>query len=281
MFHGLTPEVLYCVGHFRSVFRDDLGHEVEKSGTAFSLMIGTKHAIVTNAHLLDCNYGETDSKYARYEWHASYFDIMGKDEEGLPTSPKSFMVPGSHNTILRHNNELYDVATIFDPQASNLDGSDYRHFDFCFGIESVATEYELYEELQPFDVLAFPGFPFGHSTNGPRAIIRGGTVASDPRFTYEHAQIEGKEAILYEAFSMGGSSGSPVFAVPKVPPVGVDPNPANKFRRLLLVGVNAGHLVQPATGEHSGLSYFVKSNIIREILQQQIEEYSAGPSPAI
>jgi hypothetical protein len=119
------------------------------------------------------------------------------------------------------------------------------------------------------DVVAFPGFPPWHSSDGQRAISRGRTVSSDPRFPYRSPGIGDRDVISYEAFSFGGSSGTLVLAIPKVPPINVDPQPTSKFRRFMLVGVNAGHL-RERLGQHSGLSYFVKSNIIHEILQPHL-----------
>lgn len=266
MFHGITSDMLYCVARLTSVFRDDLGQEKQIFGTSFFLKIGDKTAIVTNAHLIDLNYGRIDSKYSRHQWHASYFDHLGKDASGLPTRSRKFILPATHNSILRHKNASNDAALIYNPQMGNLDGSTDRDFEYCIDFSDVATASELAEELSPFDVVAYPGFPPWHSQDGPRAILRGGTISSDPRYPYITPGTSDQDVILYEAFSFGGSSGSPVWAIPKVPPHGADPN-TNKFRRLLLVGVNAGHKTAD-DGEHSGLSYFVKSSVLREILQQ-------------
>ena len=73
MFHGLTAEVLYCAARIASVFRDDLGHEITKYGTAFGVLLNGKQALTTNAHLLDINHGRTDAKYARYHWNRSFW----------------------------------------------------------------------------------------------------------------------------------------------------------------------------------------------------------------
>jgi hypothetical protein len=175
----------------------------------------------------------------------------------------------SHNEVLFDANPLNDVAVVFDIQSRNLDGTEYRAWEYCFEYSDIATEEELQNELLPFDVLAFPGFPDGFDKLGLRAIIRKGTVACDPRFRYSFESEERGDIILFEGFSFGGSSGSPVIAIPKVPPVNLDPNPANRFRRMLVVGVNAGHLTAP-TGDHAGLSYFARSSVIRRIIDLQL-----------
>lgn len=265
MFHGINAELLYCVSRITSVFVDDLGQEIERVGTAFSLIIGERDALVTNAHLMDLNYGRMDSKYRQFQWHRSYLERIGKDDEGLPQKARKFLVPASHNRVLRHHNLDNDIAVINKPQVQNMDGSSNRQVDYCIPISDVATADELFRDLLPFDVVAFPGFPPWHSTDGPRAIMRGGTISSDPKFPYCSPGIENQDVILYEAFSFGGSSGSPVLAIPKVPPINVNFDVGNQFRRFLLVGVNAGHLNE-GPGQHSGLSYFVKSSTIHDIL---------------
>ncbi len=193
-----------------------------------------------------------------------------------PSGPvKQYIIPITHNEILFDQNGLNDVAVIFDVQAGNLDGSHDRRWEYCFKFNQVATEEELANDLHPFDLLAFPSFPDGYDRLGLRAIIRGGTVACDPRFDYSYDDEDRGDIILFEGLSFGGSSGSPVIAIPKVPPVNVDPNPVNKFRRLLVVGVNAGHLKR-GFGEHSGLSYFVRSSVIRRIIEARLAVDSSG-----
>ena len=271
MFHGITAEVLYCVSRITSVFTDPLGTEIKKEGTSFSLNdVKGRDAIVTNAHMLDLNYGQKDSKYKDFRWTGSMLERIGKDADGLPNKPMKFWVPATHNSVLRHSNAENDVAVIFAPQVMNLDRSVNRSVDYCVSLNDVASAEELYRDLLPFDTIAFPGFPPWYSKDGPRAIIRGGSIASDPRYPYRHTGIENQDVLLYEAFSFGGSSGSPVFAIPKVPPVNVNPNTENRFRRLLVVGVNAGHLNDKSgvVDQHSGLSYLVKSNVIHEIIGQ-------------
>jgi hypothetical protein len=69
--------------------------------------------------------------------------------------------------------------------------------------------------------------------------------------------------VAYEAFSFGGSSGSPVFATQR----GIKPGAGMRFdayRESRLIGINAGHLAA-AYGQHSGISYFYKASAILEL----------------
>lgn len=270
MYHGLTHEAIYAAVRTVSVFDGRHGDVKEISGTSFALSVEGKTVLVTNRHIVDLNFGRTDGKYVGFTLRHLICEVRARDsKDGSPGENRSYVVSMTHNAILYDSNPLNDVAIIFDVQSGNLDGSENRRWEYCFEYSDVATEEELRDELQPFDVLAFPGFPEGFDKRGLRAIIRGGTVACDPRFDYSFESQDKGDILVFEGFSFGGSSGSPVIAVPKVPPVNVDHHPANRFRRLMVVGVNAGHL-SASYGQHAGLSYFVRSSVIRRIIQTRL-----------
>lgn len=278
MYHGLTHEAIYAAVRTVSVFDGRHGDVKEISGTSFVLSVEGKAVLVTNRHIVDLNFGRTDGKYVGFTLRHLICEVRARDsKDGSPGKNRSYVVPMTHNEISYDSNPLNDVAIIFDVQSSNRDGSENRCWEYCFEYSDVATEEELRDELQPFDVLAFPGFPEGFDKRGLRAIIRGGTVACDPRFEYSFESQDKGDILLFEGFSFGGSSGSPVIAVPKVPPVNVDHHPANRFRRLMVVGVNAGH-VSASCGQHAGLSYFVRSSVIRRIIQTRLANHSTGPT---
>ena len=270
MYHGLTHEAIYAAVHTVAVFDGRNGDVKEVSGTSFALDVEGKTVLVTNRHMVDLNFGRTDGKYVSFTLRHLICAVRARDTtDGSPGESRRYVVPMTHNEVLYDSNPRNDVAIIFDIQSGNLDGSENRRWEYCFKFSDVATEEELRTELQPFDVLAFPGFPYGFDRQGLRAIIRVGTVACDPRFEYNFESQDKGDILLFEGFSFGGSSGSPVIAVPKVPPVNVDNHPANRFRRLMVVGVNAGH-ISVATGQHAGLSFFVRSSVIRRIVQQRL-----------
>jgi len=274
MYHGLTHEAIYAAARTVAVFDGRNGDVKEISGTSFVLAVEGKTILVTNRHMVDLNFGRTDGKYIGFTLRHLICDVRARNTtDGNPGESRSYVVPISHNEVLYDSNPLNDVAIIYDVQSGNLNGSEDRRWEYCFEFSDVATEEELRTELQPFDVLAFPGFPEGFDKRGLRAIIRGGTVACDPRYEYSFESQDKGDILLFEGFSFGGSSGSPVIAVPKVPPMNVDHHPANRFRRLMVVGVNAGH-ISAATGQHAGLSYFVRSSVIRRIIQQRLTNHS-------
>jgi len=270
MFHGLTHQTIYAAARATAVFVAPDGASFERPGTAFGVDHDGKLVIVTNRHMVDATFGSADSKYAGYQLLHLLCDIRIQDApDGTPGAVRRLIVPASHNEFLFDENPRNDVAVIYNVQSANADGSEDRQWSYCFRFGDLATEDELRSELYPFDFLAFPGFPTGFDRLGLRAIVRGGTVASDPRFPYSFEQQDRGDIILYEGFSFGGSSGSPVIALPKVPPINVDPHPENRFRRLLVVGVNAGH-IEGKYGHHTGLSYFVRSSVVRRVVERHI-----------
>lgn len=282
MFHGLTHENIYAAARLTSIFELPDGTEKKGFGTAFGIFCpGEKLALVTNRHLVELNYDKYRSEYFGFKLKHLICEIRSRNaDNGVPGEKKTLIVPMSHNKVLFDDNRANDVAVIFDVQSFNSDGSDDRHWDYCFELSDLATEEEIYSDLHPFDLLAFPGFPSGFDESELRAIIRGGTVASDPRFSYIYNKEDKGEIILYEGFSFGGSSGSPVVAVPKIVPANAELLPSYPYqnRRFLVVGVNAGHTTDVVTTDivgrlpqHSGLSYFVKSSVIRRILDKCIQ----------
>ncbi|MDR8728691.1 hypothetical protein [Burkholderia pseudomultivorans] len=273
MYHGLTHEAIYAAVHTEAVFVGPYGEAKSGFGTSFALNNHGTLILVTNKHVVDLTFGPNGAKYVGYKLLHLICQTRSRNVDGSPGDVKRFIVPMDHNTLLFDSNQRNDVAVIFDAQTGNLDKADDKQWDFCFDYSDVASEEELVKDLQPFDLLAFPGYPTGHDPRGLRAIIRSGTIASDPRFDYSYDLEDRGDILLYDGFSFGGSSGSPVIAVAKVPPANVAPNPNLRFRRMMIVGVNAGHITAQQ-GQHAGLSYFVRSSVIRRIIDNHINSVS-------
>lgn len=274
MYHGLTHETIYAAVHTEAVFAAPDGSSKSGFGTSFGINNNGTLILVTNKHVVDLTFGPDGRKYVGYKLVHLVCQTRARNADGSPGDVKRFIVPMDHNTILFDSNIRNDVAVIFDAKTQNPDKPDDKGWDFCFDYCDVATEEELIADLQPFDLLAFPGYPTGHDPRGIRAIIRGGTVASDPRFDYSFDMEDRGDILLYEGFSFGGSSGSPVIAVAKVPPANVTPQPSHRFRRMVVVGVNAGHITAQQ-GQHAGLSYFVRSSVIRRIIDEHLKSIGA------
>lgn len=260
MYHGLTNSFLYSAYKISVVFRDDIGNSESRKGTCFFVI--NKDGImclVTNRHMLDLSYKNTDESYRIF--HVSSITISGKLGycDIPPERDINFnVVPDSKFSVSYDN----DVSCIQNPKIENgqlVPISYYIPYDF------LANDEDFQKNLMVCDFVAFPGFPEWHDSQSNRPILRTGTIASDPRFDYSFGEEVKGACVAYEAFSYGGSSGSPVFAVQKGPEPGRGISFPG-FRRLLMVGINAGHL-RIGTGEsHSGISYFYKSTAIAELI---------------
>ena len=102
-----------------------------------------------------------------------------------------------------------------------------------------------------------------------------GTIASDPRTNYCYRNGDPIAArIAYEGFSSEGASGSPVFATQKGFPVGEGLEaPEDFYREMKLIGIHAGHY--HSDKGHSGISYFYKSSVIKNIIDRIMQENSS------
>src|SRR5947199_8976750 len=133
----------------------------------------------------------------------------------------------------------------------------------------LATDEEL-AKLDLCDTIAFPGYPAFFDHNGDRPIMRVGAISSDPASDYRPDYNSIGRRIAYEAFSTEGSSGSPVFALPK----GLQLGPGLSgpgHRTAMLIGINSGHVLgrDERIGQiHSGLSYCFKSTSILECIEK-------------
>jgi len=256
MFHSLPKQFLYCGYKAVTQFADDVGTDKVLHGTAFVIAIGSSDlAIVTNRHMVDIDYKQPTSKYKNFKLRSIV--ISGRrDDDSLyrfsvaPESPASYSA-----------NALDDVAVLIRPRCQPLENMPEMKLFYHFGLNDLADDRFLTSELVPFDVVAFAGFPEEHDKLSERPLIRGGRIASDPKFDFSILGKPAGRCIAYEAFSHGGASGSPVYA------------PAKGFRGIdgsrngRLIGINAGH-IDREFGQHAALSYFYRSTVILDILSK-------------
>ena len=170
---------------------------------------------------------------------------------------------------VRHNvlySQIYenDIACLINPAVELEHSTDQFLVEWFIPNELIASREKLDSKLSVCDFVAFPGYPPWYDRLNSRPILRTGTISSDPRFDYSHSGAYDGECIAYEAFSFGGSSGSPVFAVQKGPRPGAGITFPG-FRELMMIGINAGHLLGDQ-GIHSGISYMYKSSAILDII---------------
>jgi Trypsin-like peptidase domain len=271
MNHGLNITNLYTANRIRSVFVDSCGKQKEISGTCFfvsKVKDGkiTFVSLITNRHCVDLDYNQRTPKYKDYSLKEIEVTIkLNNETTGLPTVENKLKVINLQGFIF-HSNEANDVTCLNNPEFLYSIPSIY----YTISYDYIADKQWIESNLTICDFVAFPGYPpwFDKLNNLP--IIRMGTIASDPRFDYSWIDSNKGAVIGYEAFSYGGSSGSPVFAVQKGFPV-APPLSGGFYRESKLIGINAGHLdIEGTEKQHSGISYFYKSTIIKELIDRSI-----------
>lgn len=264
MFHGLDNSFLYSAYRITTEFTSEINEPTAGDGTGFWVMTNQSQlALVTNRHVVDPEYADLKNR----GYQLKRLIVSGKcnvPPSKLPDIDVIFEVvdPDVHYSEVYQN----DIACIFNPRVKADIGSPTT-IDFFVPINLLATAKDYESQFSVCDFVAFPGFPEWYDKLQQRPILRSGTIASDPRYDYSNVPEYKGECVAYEAFSYGGSSGSPVFAVEKGP----KPGPGISFpgfRELKLLGINAGHLnVGSSNQQHSGISYLYKSSAILDILE--------------
>lgn len=268
MNHGLNNTFLYSACKLISVFRcQHTGKEIEGRGTAFFTTNKNAHiCLVTNRHNIDKNYKEATGKYKPFELVRLLIDNRrASPKTGLPTDIIQFDILNLNQFVF---SEIYenDIACIIGVQ---IHGEE-QGIAFPIPYNIIADKNKLETKLSVCDFVAYPGFPEWYDQLNNNPILRTGTIASDPRFDYSNKPKFNGECVAYEAFSFGGSSGSPVFAIQKGFPVGGAIQAGENFYRpVMFIGINAGHLIAEGLGnDHSGISYMYKSSSILDIIDK-------------
>jgi hypothetical protein len=261
MFHGLNNQFLYSAYKVEATFVDDIGNQKNGTGTCFFVLnrIGNL-CLITNRHVFDIKY-KKPGKFDKYT--LCKITVSGKKGGGGENFPVADLVSTLDTRVIFADNYNNDIACIFDFKV--LTGGDIT-IDYSIPYSFLATADDFQKKLTICDFVAFPGFPTWHDKRQNRPILRTGTISSDPRFDYSHSGVDDGACVAYEAFSFGGSSGSPIFAVQKGPKPGAGIEFPG-FRELLCIGINAGHL-RTDDKSHSGISYFYKSTAILEIIDR-------------
>jgi hypothetical protein len=256
MFHGLSNDFLYSAYKVEVIFSDEIGNQRSGHGTGFFVLNdgGILH-FITNRHILDITYRPAnDRDYSNYTLSSVLISGKAKDPEtGLPSL--AFAAHLRESELRLPSNSANDVACLVNPKIES-ENSACSRADFFIPIGLLSSEESFANELSICDFLAFPGYPEWHDAENMRPILRMGTLSSDPRYNYHYKEQVNGDCLAYEAFSFGGSSGSPVFALQ----MGLRPGAGiqfDGFRDVLLVGINAGHLTVSGSGAHSGISYLL------------------------
>lgn len=267
MFSGIPNSHLYAAYRIISEFVLRDGATKGKSGTAFFVRNSQNTlCLVSNRHIMDIGYGENGPEYVGAQLETLTVEgyvATAQGNNALPESRVSLRVQTNVTPPVFAVNYDEDVACVINPQVVSEGGAEPR-IDFWIGSNELANDEWIRDCLSICDFVAFPGFPPWYDRLGNRPILRTGAIASDPRTGYSDEPRQKGRRVAFEAFSFGGSSGSPVFATQK----GFRAGPGiqvSGFREGRLVGINAGHF-NANLGAHSGVSYFVKSSAILDLI---------------
>lgn len=264
MIHGMNNDFLYLAYHIKVDFVDGLGNEKSGSGTCFFIRKKDGEMyLVTNRHILDISYKKTNKELDKFELKG--ICISGKaidHKNGNKLKNTSFQIRSKD--VIFPKNKDNDVIILHEVIVMHKGNEHIIDFFVDEGVMATSEDFE--KNLAVCDLVSFPGFPEWHDKKGKRPIMRSGIISSDPRENYHYNHTVTGDCIAYEAFSYNGSSGSPVFALQKGIKVGSGIK-GGGYRRLILIGINAGHLkVKRGSELHSGISYFYKSSVIKEMI---------------
>lgn len=247
-------QLLYLAYKLEVEFVDSTGISKPGTGTAFVLAAGDRTILVTNRHVVDLDYNAPDSRYKDFRLVKIVLHGRSADD-----SRYSVELDPSQ-AFLFHVEKENDVACLIDFHAMKLPHDNFQLYHHNV-IDGLATADEFVTTIWPGDQVFFSGYPAIHDKLDQRPILRAGIIASDPKYNYSTSGKYEGERVAYEAMSTPGASGSPVYA----PARGID-GIHEYVRRDIIVGINAGH-IGAEFGAHSGMSYFIKSTAIRDILR--------------
>ncbi len=258
MIHGLNNTFLYAAKKIITVCSNGTDNEAFR-GTGFFIQKESVFYFITNRHIVEPGY--SDPKYKGYkliEFNIESYESF--DSNNRPSTLKSASLV-NFSEFKFDQNEHNDVACIKAPQ---FVGGMTINAPIPYSM--LATDDWLSKKLSVCDSIAYPGFPKWYDRQNNTPIFRMGTIASDPRLNYSFtpgAPISSQ--IAYEGFSTAGASGSPVFSVQRgFRTGGAISAPADFYREVKLIGINAGHFKDQIG--HSGISYFYKSSVIHDII---------------
>lgn len=256
MFHELPQQFIYSSYFINTQFAHPDSTTISGTATAFVLEVAAKTPwIVTNRHVVDIDYRQLTPKYKD-------FRLVGLSITGRRSDDSIYTFNLHPDAEIYHHTDIENDVVMIQPRIwFDTDEESLVSLHWHFGLEHLADEKVFSESVCPFDLVCYTGFPDQYDKLGNRPILRSGHIASDPQFDYSWDQLPHGRCVAYEGFSSSGASGSPIFA----PPRGMNGIPNS--RHGYLIGVNAGHVPTQPQG-HSGISYFYKSTVILDIIEQ-------------
>ncbi len=266
---GITNAHLYTAFRIKTNFCLREGNEKILNGTCFFVKNSREQlCLITNRHIFELCYSGTGKYVGSVLQSVIIEGYMALDGniDNVPRGRISFKIL-NFSDVTYAGDYHEDVACIVNPLPEPEQGCNQNiKLDYFLGYEYLADDKWIHDFVSVYDFLVYPGFPDWHDKLENRPILRTGTISSDPRTNYSNKNEPRGRRVVYEGFSFRGSSGSPMFVTEK----GIKAGKGligGGFRESRLIGINAGHLIGDF-GQHSGVSYFIKSSAILELVDK-------------
>lgn len=272
MIHGINNDFLYAVTHLRVQFAKGINKKVFE-GSGFFIKKEQNIYLITNRHVVDLEYKDSENKYCSYHIDEVFFDARRFDKTNNKSVTKTYKI----NTFSHEfaADPYDDIACIYN---INVHG-DIILTPVTIPYDMLADSDFISQKLMSCDKVALIGFPAGvWDVHNNLPILRSGVISSDPRLDFNNDHNYSGHVIGYEAFSTGGASGSPVFALQKGFPLGgALKAPDDFYRETKLIGINASSVHIGDSHQHMSLMY--KSDQIRSLIDH-CEEMLFVTAPA-
>lgn len=250
-------------------FSDDIGNSKSGTGTGFVVEIDNGFVIVTNKHMV--NYQYIDDASALKLTEMSIW-CRKSNASSIENPSEKFKVGLPNIEIIQH--PTADVVLIIGVQ---LWSEGYPPFLQPMKKDSLATQEFFSTQISISDPCVFIGYPGNKNpwwdTSLGLPIARQAYLASLPQKDFVNENINSSHARLINGLSFSGSSGSPILNL------GYQFKTKNGYVNFgeatimpKIIGIMAGHWWHtnretPEMLRHSGLSYFVSSLAILELLE--------------
>lgn len=256
-----------------STFLESIGNPQNGFGTGFWVLYNGAPILITNRHMVDLKH-YYPLQYPNHELKKLSVWLWTKERNTTMDFPSEFVADLNTTKIIKH--DTADVAIICgfsyiingkEPEIKTIDAN-----------TQLATQQFFLEKLNPSDRCSFTGYPSNIGGNSfwdeetGLPIVRGAEISSYPPQDFVHSSIKSSHARLVTGLSFGGSSGSPIANLgtqistngPLVITGAVEPR---------VIGIMAGHWwsdngAPDFIKKHTGLSYFVASTAIFELLEK-------------
>jgi hypothetical protein len=279
---GFSQDVAFAIARIRTEFIDDIGNKKSGTGTGFWVEVTPgRNVFVTNKHNVDPVLFVRNIHDRFFTDNCQLIEVSielrhfpSNDQGKHFSSDTQFFAVNSFESCLQCH-QTADCAILLAPTFKDL-AADYEPCSIVKKEQHLAEKSWLETKMMMMDMASFIGFP----GKGGRAwwdtewnlpIGRFATIASRSDIPFTNQQIKTANVTLVSGLSFSGSSGSPVILHEKGIQVNVAHFSGGNYTPPMIVGIMSGHVNEkdpdlPELLQHTGLSYFTRSDSILELL---------------